>query len=190
MWPLFGQVWPMSKILARVMLQQQILGKRILEIGCGIALASIVIKQLGGNITASDYHPLAADFLLENTNLNALAPILFADGNWNEISPDLGQFDLIIGSDVLYEPHHIQLVSAFISHHSSPDVEVVVVDPGRGAHRAFARAMEEFGFHHTWSNLKDYPDQGVQAKGFILRFTRKTSEKLPPVPLSPFLYAR
>lgn len=163
----------MSKILAKVMLQQQLLGKRILEIGCGIALASIVIKRQGGNITASDYHPLAAAFLLENTHLNALEPILFADGNWNDISSDLGQFDLIIGSDILYEPHHIQLVSAFISHHSSADVEVVVVDPGRGAHRAFARTMEQLGYHHTWSNLKDYPNQGVQMKGFILRFTRK-----------------
>jgi predicted nicotinamide N-methyase len=173
MWPLFGQVWPMSKILARVMLQQQILGKRILEIGCGLGLASIVIKQLGGNITASDYHPLAAPFLLENTMLNTLTPIIFADGNWNVVSADIGKFDLIIGSDILYEHHHIQLVSAFISHHSSSDVEVVVVDPGRGSHRAFARAMEQLGYRHTWSNLKDYPDQGVCAKGFILRFTRK-----------------
>jgi hypothetical protein len=68
--------------------------------------------------------------------------------------------------------HHIQLVSTFLSHHSSADVEVVILDPGRGVHRAFARAMEQFGFHHTWSNLKDYPDQGVQAKGFILRLIR------------------
>lgn len=162
----------MSKILARVMLQEPLAGKRVLEIGCGIGLASIVVKQLGGDITASDYHPLAQSFLLDNTTLNSLAPILFQTGDWNTANPNLGKFDLIIGSDVLYEHQHIQLISSFIDRHASNRVEVIIVDPGRGSHRAFAREMERLGYAHSWSDLKDYPNQGVQPKGFILRFSR------------------
>ncbi|NJN88032.1 MAG: methyltransferase domain-containing protein [Leptolyngbyaceae cyanobacterium SL_7_1] len=172
MWPLFGQVWPMGEILAQVMLGELLKGKRILEIGCGIGLASLVIKQLGGDITASDYHPLAHSFLIENARLNFLAPILFNSGNWNTINPTLGTFDLIIGSDVLYEHQHIQLLSAFIDRHSSDPVNVIIVDPGRGSHRAFAREMERLGYDHIWSDLSDYPVQGVTPKGFILRFWR------------------
>lgn len=172
MWPLFGQVWPMSKILAQVMLDEPIAGRRILEIGCGIGLPSLVIKRLGGDITASDYHPLAAEFLLENSILNHLDPITFSPGNWNTQDDSLGLFDLIIGSDILYERQHIALTSEFIDHHAAPQSEVIVVDPGRGSHRAFARAMEQLGYRHSWSDLKSYSAPGVMMKGFILRFCR------------------
>jgi 2-polyprenyl-3-methyl-5-hydroxy-6-metoxy-1,4-benzoquinol methylase len=47
-------------------------GERILELGCGLALASLVGHRRGADITASDCHPLAASFLLENLRLNAL----------------------------------------------------------------------------------------------------------------------
>lgn len=172
MWPLFGQIWPMSKILARVMIREQFGKKRILEIGCGIGLPSLVVKQLGGNITASDYHPLAQSFLIENTALNLLAPIRFRAGNWNTPNLNLGKFDLIIGSDILYEYQHIGLISSFVDHHASSRVNIVIVDPGRGSHRAFAREMKRLGYTHSWSDLKDYPSQGIKPKGFILRFSR------------------
>jgi predicted nicotinamide N-methyase len=172
MWPLFGQVWPMSKILAQVMLQESLAGKRILEIGCGLGLPSIVVKQLGGNITASDYHPLSQAFLLENTILNELTPIRFEIGDWNLENLNLGKFDLIIGSDVLYEHQHIELLSAFIHLHASQWVDIIIVDPGRRSHRAFARTMEQLGYQHTWTDLTDYPDQAIKPKGFILRFSR------------------
>ncbi|WP_256388845.1 class I SAM-dependent methyltransferase [Calothrix sp. 336/3] len=172
MWSLFGQIWPMSKILARIMLQEPLEGKRILEIGCGIGLPSIVLKQLGGDITASDYHPLAESFLLENTILNSLAPIDFQAGDWNTDNQNLGEFDLIIGSDILYEPQHIELISSFINHHSSSHVDIIIVDPGRGSHRKFAREMESLGYIHSWTDLRDYPNGGIKSKGFILRFSR------------------
>lgn len=162
----------MSKILASVMLQEPLAGKRILEIGCGIGLPSIVIKQLGGDITASDYHPLAQSFLLENTILNSLTPIHFRSGDWNTLNLNLGTFDLIIGSDILYEHQHIALLSSFINHHSSHQVEIIIIDPGRGSHRAFAREMERLGYIHCWTDLTGYPDQGMKPKGFILRFSR------------------
>lgn len=172
MWPLFGQMWPMGKILARAMLDESLVGKRILEVGCGIGLPSLVVKHLGGDITASDYHPLAQSFLLENTILNALAPIDFQSSDWNAIDLTLGKFDLIIGSDILYEPEHIEMLSAFIDSHTNPRVDIVIVDPGRGSHRAFARAMEQLGYKHSWSDLRAYPTAGIKPKGFILRFSR------------------
>jgi predicted nicotinamide N-methyase len=172
MWPLFGQVWPMSKILARVMLSETLIGKRVLEIGCGMGLPSLVVKRLGGDITASDYHPLSQSFLVENTILNALAPICFEAGNWHTENLNLGEFDLIIGSDVLYEHQHIDLLSSFIHDHASSHAEIIIVDPGRGSHRAFARAMEHLGYQHTWTDLTNYPNLNSVPKGFILRFSR------------------
>lgn len=172
MWPIFGQVWPLAHVLASIMADEPLKDKNTLEIGCGIALSSIVIKNLGGSITASDYHPLARPFLEANAKLNCLSPIDFQTGNWNTDNPELGKFNHIIASDILYEPHHVLLASAFIQQHASPVVKVIVLDPGRGFHRAFSRAMEKFGFSHTADDLRDYPLNGSKRKGFILRFAR------------------
>lgn len=169
-WPLFGQIWPMSRVLARVVLQEPLEGRRILEIGCGLALPSIVLKNLGGDITACDYHPLTQQFLIKNTRLNSLAPIDYRTGNWNKENLSLGRYDLVIGSDLLYETHHAKLLSLFINSHVMRHTKVIIVDPGRGSHRPFVRAMERLGFTNTWTNLSNYSESGTIQKGFVLRF--------------------
>ena len=62
-WSLFGQVWPSGQQLAQAMLDFDIAGKRILELGCGIGLASLVLQRRGARVVASDIHPLAESFL-------------------------------------------------------------------------------------------------------------------------------
>ena len=53
-WPLFGQVWPSGLHLAAAMAVRPLLdGERILEIGCGLALASLVCHRRGAEVTAS-----------------------------------------------------------------------------------------------------------------------------------------
>ena len=42
-WSLFGQLWPAGALLAHAMDRFDIEGKRILELGCGIGLASLVL---------------------------------------------------------------------------------------------------------------------------------------------------
>ncbi|RZL35592.1 MAG: SAM-dependent methyltransferase, partial [Rubrivivax sp.] len=77
-WPLFGQVWPSGLHLAATMaIRPLTAGERILEIGCGLALASLVCHRRGGEVTASDIHPLAGAFLLENLRLNELVPMRY-----------------------------------------------------------------------------------------------------------------
>lgn len=103
-WSLFGQIWPSAQKLADLM-QVYELGEAadFLEIGCGLALASMVIHRRLGDITASDCHPLTETFLNENLLLNTLPALKYCTGNWGRLNADLGEFDLIIASDVLYE---------------------------------------------------------------------------------------
>ena len=41
-WPLFGVIWPSSLVLANYILDYKTEGKKILELGCGIALTSLL----------------------------------------------------------------------------------------------------------------------------------------------------
>jgi tRNA1(Val) A37 N6-methylase TrmN6 len=69
-WSLFGVVWDSSLVLAHEMAAYAIEGKRILEVGCGIALSSHVLNARHADITATDYHPEAGSFLADNVRLN------------------------------------------------------------------------------------------------------------------------
>ncbi len=171
-WPLFGLVWPSSRILAGAMQTMDIAGKRILEIGCGLALSSLVMQRRGANITASDCHPLAASFLAENLLLNHLQPLAFQTGNWADEDQTLGTFDLIIGSDVLYERDHPGQLSRFLSRHSRPDVEVIIIDPDRGNRPRFTRDMADLGYDHREQRAADFQCSGEAYKGRFLNYRR------------------
>ena len=171
-WCLFGQVWPASQVLCTRLCGATLAGKRVLEIGCGLGLASLVLQRRGIDITASDYHPQARGFLERNARLNHLQPVNFLDGNWETENPGLGRFDFIIGSDILYQPQHAEQVSRFVSRHSSVDVDVMVVDPGRENTSRFCAAMHRLGYRHQFDRFDETVASGERCRGRVLRFRR------------------
>ena len=170
-WPLFGLLWPSAQVLAGVMCSFEIDGKRMLELGCGLALASLVVHRRGGDITATDCHPLAAEFLAHNLQLNRLPAMKYLHAHWNQPNPLLGRFDVIIGSDVLYDRDQPQALSQFIDRHAQPGVEVLIVDPNRGNQNSFSRKMTELGFSHRARQMRCLPD-GTPFKGQLHRYGR------------------
>lgn len=156
-WPLFGMVWPSGVQLAAQLARRPVCDReRILEIGCGLGLASLVAHRRGARITASDRHPLARRFLDANASLNGLAPLKYRHGQWGvthrPCTEDMGakllsaRYDLIVGSDLLYDRDAPQALAFFIDDHAQFDSEVWVVDPDRGHRPAFTRHMAAYGF--------------------------------------------
>lgn len=170
-WPLFGLLWPSGEVLAGAMASFQLQGKRVLEVGCGLAVASLVIHRRGGDVTASDAHPLAELFLGENLRLNRLPAMKYRRGSWAQANPGLGLFDLIIGSDVLYDRDQPEALSQFIDRHSETDVEVLIVDPDRGNQGSFTRKMGVLGYSHSCDKVHSRPD-GSHYKGRMHRYRR------------------
>ena len=172
-WPLFGIVWPSGQVLAHLMSDYQIDGKRILEVGCGIALSSLVLNHRHADITATDYHPEAGGFLQQNTDLNDDKAIPFLRTGWEDENSGLGEFDLIIGSDLLYERGHAEILSEFIDDHAKPHCEVILVDPGRGHHARFSKRMVNLGYSHSQSRPEniEYLEKTLP-KGQVLRYQR------------------
>jgi predicted nicotinamide N-methyase len=135
-WPLFGMVWPSGIQLAAQLAQRPVCTQeRILEIGCGLGIASLVAHRRGAHITASDRHPLTRGFLNENARVNGLVPLKYRHGQWGSHErPDIadtgaddlltGRYDLIVGSDLLYDRDAPPAVARFIDDHAQPECEV------------------------------------------------------------------
>jgi len=171
-WPIFGVVWPSSKVLAHYISDYNTGSKRILEIGCGMALSSLLLNKQHADITATDYHPEAGIFLARNALLNEDEPISYKQVAWGDTEDDLGLFDLIIGSDLLYEEQHIALLANFIEDHSNQTCEVVIVDPGRGRKNKLSARMIEFGYSSSEEKPSHTDYLGEKFKGHILKFSR------------------
>jgi predicted nicotinamide N-methyase len=171
-WPIFGVVWPSSKVLAHYISDYNTGSKRILEIGCGMALASLLLNKQHADITATDYHPEAGIFLARNALLNEDGPISYKQVAWGDTEDDLGLFDLIIGSDLLYEEQHIALLAKFFEDHSNQACEVVIVDPGRGRKKKLSARMIEFGYSSTEEKPSHTDYLSEEFKGRILKYFR------------------
>lgn len=171
-WPLFGILWASGQVLAHRMLDFDIADKRILEVGCGIALASHLLNNRHADITATDYHPEAGNFLNENVKLNHSEHIPFVRTGWADEKSSLGEFDVIIGSDLLYESEHVDLLANFLQQHAAAQCEIIIVDPGRGHHARFSKKMESMGFVHTQHkpDTEDYLEKPFG--GQVLRYLR------------------
>ena len=189
-WPLFGLVWPSGvqmagRLAARLLARGMRPGERILEVGCGLALASLVGHRAGADVTASDCHPLAGALVAANLRLNGLPPMKYRHGDWVD-APDgrglpartaepalQGRFDLIIGSDVLYERDVTAGLAGFIGRHAQQAVEVWIVDPDRSNRPAFNRKMRDAGFVLREERLDCPAHDGTAAyKGRLLVYLR------------------
>ncbi|WP_291518355.1 SAM-dependent methyltransferase [Acidovorax sp.] len=161
-WPLFGLLWPSGSQLAQRMATRPLnAGERVLEIGCGLALASMVCHRRGVDVTASDCHPLAAAFLLENLRLNGMLPLKYRTGQWGAASANTaadvqGRFDLIMGSDVLYERDARASLAQFLDRHATESAQIWIVDPDRGNRSAFSKQMAALRFEVAEERL-DHP---------------------------------
>jgi predicted nicotinamide N-methyase len=182
-WPLFGLLWPSgAELAARLAARRVRPGERILEIGCGLGLASLAGHRCGADVTASDCHPLASSFLQANLQLNGLQPMKYRHGAWADrpaaatpLRPAnvCGDYDLIIGSDVLYDRDASLALAGFIDRHSDATTLAWIVDPDRGNRAAFTRAMAGAGFAMKDERL-DRVARGRHAafRGRLLSFHR------------------
>lgn len=190
-WPLFGLLWPSGQLLAERLSRRRVRTERILEVGCGLGLASLVAHRRGANITASDHHPLAGEFMAHNAALNTLPPLPYRHGDWaapqdaehaqtDKQAPDntrvQGRFDLIVGADLLYDRDASRQLAPFIGHHASAHAEVWIIDPDRGNRGAFHRGMLAQGFVRSEERLdRAESDQHPAYKGRLLTYGRGRS---------------
>ena len=148
--PYFGVIWPSARGLSEYLVKDVggalLEGKSVLEVGCGLALPSLVAAKLGARVTAADFHPDIAVFLERNIRLNGARGLQFAASDWQAEDSTLGLYDWVIGSDILYEKQHPAPVARTLARHTAPGGRILLADPGRPYLQAFADEMKQLGF--------------------------------------------
>lgn len=166
--PYFGVVWPAARALAREVARRgaaELAGKRFLELGCGLALPALVAARLGARVTATDLHPDVPGFLARNLALNGLAgdAVEYVELDWRTgvLGP---RFDLVVGSDILYEAGHPAPVARALAAHVAPGGRVLLADPGRAYLQAALDELEHLGLRAV-TEVVGVPDPALDRAG-------------------------
>ena len=143
--PYWADVWPSSIILAGKLLELDGHGRSALELGCGVGLSTLAATSAGFDVLATDYYEDALDVTRANVfrNLGTVARTRLVD--WRHLPLDLGTFDLIFASDVLYENEYAKLLPVLLRGLLSSGGIVLIADPGRVAAPVFVEACGEHG---------------------------------------------
>ncbi len=140
--PLWCKIWDASRVLAGFLGQTPVKpGKRLLEIGAGLGLVSIVAAAAGHNIMLTEYNLDALEFARANATINGLPALVMQRLDWNR--PEVaGKFDTIVGSEVVYKKEDFEPLIRFFKHVLQPGGEIILASEARPIIADFLRRIE------------------------------------------------
>ena len=100
--PYWAELWPAGLALAEA-LPDDLAGVRVVELGCGLGVPSLVAAGRGAKVTAVDWAADAIALLRENAARNGLE-LEAVRADWRSFE---GSFDLALAADVLYEERNV-----------------------------------------------------------------------------------
>ncbi len=115
---------------------------RVLELGCGLGLPSLVAALAGADVVATDWSADAIA-LLERNAARVGAPLHALRWSWTESAPC--RAELVLASDVLYERRNGPRLLAALDAVVAEGGEAWIADPGRpGADDFFTAAARSW----------------------------------------------
>ena len=143
--PYWAEIWPSAIALARRLSREDLAGRRLIELGVGVGLPTLVALDRGAHVLATDYYAAAPDFTRHNALANGLPEPETALLDWHA-TPSVGAFDLVIAADVMYEERSTRSLARLVPGLLIPGGEALFADPGRRYEPLFRELMQENGF--------------------------------------------
>ena len=136
--PYWAVLWRSGVALARELDGMALEGTRVVELGCGLGLSSVVAARAGADVLATDVSAEGLALVARNADENGVS-LETAVIDWADPAalPERAPFDLVLAADVLYEePSVVPLLS--LLPRLAP--AALLADPGRPT---AARFLEE-----------------------------------------------
>nr|WP_255426554.1 methyltransferase domain-containing protein [Pseudonocardia sp. C8] len=129
-------MWPAGRALATAVDQagpDRLAGRRVLELGCGLGLPSLVAARAGAApVVATDRSPAAVAWVAANARRSGLA-VDTAAASFDGRDPLLEnrRWDLVLAADVLYGAAAADALTTLLPRVTSRRAAVWLADPGR-----------------------------------------------------------
>lgn len=170
--PYWAELWDSAVGLCEELVgrREKIVGKTLLDLGCGMGLVGTVAASLGAKVTLADLESDA--LLLARANAIQFDPNVRAVRlNWRTGKLDQ-RFDWIIGADIIYERAQWDFLEPFWRKHLAENGVVMLGEPGRPGAETFCKWMEE----RNWGVAVSRRTPANSEKTIrILRFNREAA---------------
>ncbi len=173
--PLWAKIWEASAVLAEHMAQLPTEPPlQILELGAGLGVAGVTAAAFGHRVTITEYDPRALEFIKANALLNNCPEAVVCALDWGRRELE-GQFDLIIGSEIVYSDQIIDMLAAVFQKYLRPQGRIVLAEGVRATGvRFWERMAANFNIRVRKTNLRSENETRT-----ILLF------EMAPKPISP-----
>jgi predicted nicotinamide N-methyase len=172
--PLWAKIWEAALVLAGYMADRPVDPREhILEVGAGLGVAGLVAAAFGHRVTITEYDPRALAYIEANRVLNACHAATVHRLDW--LRPDLeGRFDMIIGSEIVYNNKHIDFLAQLFKTHLHPGGSVVLAEGVRATGLDFWQRMD------GWFDIrvKKHTLRGDSEKVTLLLFEMRRKQTL------------
>lgn len=142
--PYWIEAWDAAYGVAQELAERDLRDTDVLDLGCGLGLTGTVAAARGAQVVMADYAPPALLFAEVNSwPWRDQVRIIRLD--WHRDRLDAA-FDLIVGSDILYDRDDLPSLDAFWREHLKPNGSVLLGDPTRTMTKEFIHWIRERGW--------------------------------------------
>jgi predicted nicotinamide N-methyase len=145
--PYWSVLWRSGVALARDADDETLRGKRVVELGCGLAVPSLAAARAGATVLATDAEPDAVELVARNGELNGVeldaAVVDWTSAAATKQLAGRGPFDLVLAADVLYERPTVARMLSLLPRLAST---AWLADPARPTCEAFLEQARERGW--------------------------------------------
>ena len=143
--PYWSQVWPSAMALSEFIIsnQQLIQHKNLVEFGAGLGLPSLVAASYARTVLCSDKDPQAVEMTKSSAQLNKIDNLQAVVLDWSTIPLDVNA-DVVLLSDVNYEPGEFVKLQELILHFLRKGTTVLLATPQRLTAKAFLLPLLQF----------------------------------------------
>ncbi len=149
--PFWAATWRAAEGLGMFLENLDLVGKRVLELGCGSGRAGLAAAALGAHVTMTDAVELALQVarlntwpLAERIDLQTL--------NWGKQTLPRPPYSIVIGADIVYDPNLFPRLVRCARHHLAPGGRVYLSEPQRHTGDKFQQWIQQQGW-----NLRVHP---------------------------------
>ncbi len=138
----WSRVWPAAEALCRFIMQhrEQIKDKKVWELAAGLGLPSLLAAHYAHSVYCTEQQLQAIPYINLSANKNGLTNLKAAAVSWEGI-PDSIDADIVLLSDVNYDPRHFPVLQNCLHKIIEQGIPVWLSTPQRLMAKPFVEAL-------------------------------------------------
>jgi predicted nicotinamide N-methyase len=147
--PFWAQVWPSSKALAEYILDHPeiIKNKKVLELGAGLGLPSLIAARWATSVLCSDHETSAIEFVDLSAQYHQLKNINTCLLDWTQLPPGM-ETDVLLLSDINYDPRAFDSQQKLILSFLKKNISILLSTPQRLMGKSFLLPLMNYCMHN------------------------------------------